>query len=126
MGDNACKSWEWHNTDVGSGYQAKGVYRQPSANVNPTKIVDMSRPVESNEQRKHSRDHENTKENSHKISKKKKSKPEKKSKKKKSKKESVDHSESENSEDDHIDQISSYNPLLQLFISKISEDTSTS
>mmetsp|Transcript_8172 Transcript_8172/g.13580 ORF Transcript_8172/g.13580 Transcript_8172/m.13580 type:complete len:101 (+) Transcript_8172:182-484(+) len=29
MGDNAEKTWEWHNTAVGVGYQAKGVMRQP-------------------------------------------------------------------------------------------------
>ena len=33
MGENAAKSWEWHNTVVGSGYQAKSVIRQRQAAV---------------------------------------------------------------------------------------------
>lgn len=42
MGENAKKSWEWHNTEVGAGYQAKGVVRQRVAEHNQvTKIVDM-------------------------------------------------------------------------------------
>ena len=38
MGDNANHSWAWHNTEVGKGYQARGVFRQPgvAASAAPT------------------------------------------------------------------------------------------
>eukprot|EP01038_Epipyxis_sp_PR26KG_P015314 gene15314-20639_t len=47
MGENARKDWEWHNTVVGKGYQAKGVVRQREtynsldSGVGQVKIVDM-------------------------------------------------------------------------------------
>jgi hypothetical protein len=42
MGENAKKTWDWHNTVVGAGYQAKGVVRQRVAEEPPaTKVVDM-------------------------------------------------------------------------------------
>lgn len=44
MGDNAKKSWEWHNTVVGEGYQAKGVVRQRHSEEFSTKVIDL-RPV---------------------------------------------------------------------------------
>jgi hypothetical protein len=44
MGDNARASWDWHNTEVGKGYQAKGVIRQPGSA--PTmKVIDQSQPL---------------------------------------------------------------------------------
>lgn len=45
MGENAKKSWDWHNTIVGEGYQAKGVVRQRVHVVAAPKIVDMSLDV---------------------------------------------------------------------------------
>lgn len=42
MGENAKKEWEWHNNQVGYGYQAKGVVRQSNAkNVQIEKVIDM-------------------------------------------------------------------------------------
>lgn len=44
MGDNAKKSWEWHNTKVGDGYQARGVIRQPNQlSSTSIKIIDMTK-----------------------------------------------------------------------------------
>ena len=42
MGENAKKGWEWHNTVVGEGYQARGVVRQPSSSILTTKVVNLS------------------------------------------------------------------------------------
>ena len=39
------KSWEWHNTEVGVGYQAKHVVRQKSFAPITDKIIDMRGPV---------------------------------------------------------------------------------
>ena len=41
MGENAKKEWEWHNNQVGLGYQAKGVIRQSNVNVQIEKVIDM-------------------------------------------------------------------------------------
>lgn len=41
MGDNAKKTWEWHNTVVGEGYQAKGVVRQRHSEEFSAKVVDL-------------------------------------------------------------------------------------
>lgn len=46
MGDNALKGWEWHNTEVGKGFQARGVVRQATIRSDPIKIIDMSAPRE--------------------------------------------------------------------------------
>jgi hypothetical protein len=48
MGDNARHARDWHNTEIGVGYQAKGVIRQPtvasfSTTSQPMKVIDMSR-----------------------------------------------------------------------------------
>lgn len=51
MGDNATKSWEWHNTEVGKGFQTRGVIRQPQANnASISKIVDMRGPMNDDSQ----------------------------------------------------------------------------
>lgn len=42
MGENAKKTWDWHNTVVGEGYQAKGVVRQRVSAEAAPKVVDMS------------------------------------------------------------------------------------
>ena len=39
------KSWEWHNTEVGVGYQAKHVVRQKTFAPITDKIIDMRGPV---------------------------------------------------------------------------------
>jgi hypothetical protein len=45
MGDNALANWEWKNTVVGEGYQAKGVIRQRTAQTTaPVKVTNMSAP----------------------------------------------------------------------------------
>lgn len=44
MGDNAKASWEWHNHEVGKGYQARGVIRQPGSS-NSVNVVDLSKPI---------------------------------------------------------------------------------
>ena len=41
MGENAKKEWEWHNNQVGIGYQAKGVVRQNNVHVKIDKVIDM-------------------------------------------------------------------------------------
>ena len=41
MGENANVSWDWHNTVVGQGYQARGVVRQAGAARSGVQIVDM-------------------------------------------------------------------------------------
>ncbi len=42
MGDNANKNWEWHNKEIGVGYAAKGVIRQPQASLKSVNVLDMS------------------------------------------------------------------------------------
>jgi hypothetical protein len=47
MGENAKKSWEWHNTVVGEGYQARGVVRQRVGEFQSVgKVIDMRGPVQ--------------------------------------------------------------------------------
>ncbi len=41
MGENAKKTWDWHNTVVGVGYQAKGVVRQRVGEEIAPKVLDM-------------------------------------------------------------------------------------
>lgn len=41
MGENANVSWDWHNTVVGQGYQARGVVRQAGAVRPGVTVVDM-------------------------------------------------------------------------------------
>ena len=41
MGENANVSWDWHNTVVGEGYQARGVVRQAGVKAPSVQIVDM-------------------------------------------------------------------------------------
>lgn len=49
MGENANSKWEWHNTSVGSGYQALGVVRQQSYGSEKMKIIDMRGPISTTE-----------------------------------------------------------------------------
>jgi hypothetical protein len=43
MGENAGKDWEWHNKEIGIGYAAKGVVRQPQSHPKVSQIVDMTK-----------------------------------------------------------------------------------
>lgn len=170
MGDNANNKWQWHNTEIGSGYQAKFVVRQPGKSYGEMKIVDMRGPNASEGynlskeatasydnkniplKRKHieheyddgtndgykndldkSRKTEIQSKDNKKEKKQKKEKKEKKHKEMKHKKSkrSRSHSVSSNDEDDdnsegrarnELPSISSYNPLMQLFVSKLSDD----
>ena len=46
MGDNAQANWEWKNTVVGEGYQARGVIRQRTAQTTaPIKVTNLSAPL---------------------------------------------------------------------------------
>ena len=63
MGDNATKRWEWHNVEVGEGYQAKGVVRQPGVSNNVlNNVVDMRKSVDSSLETKSRNDFHDTKE----------------------------------------------------------------
>ena len=43
MGENAKVRWEWHNNEVGEGYQARGVVRQSSIScTSKERIIDMT------------------------------------------------------------------------------------
>ena len=170
MGDNANNKWQWHNTEIGSGYQAKFVVRQPGKSNEEMKIVDMRGPVASEVQnlskvahdnknnplkREHDDDDDSNDTNDsykHKSTEKsrkneihskdnKKDKKQKKEKKEKKQKESKhkkskrsrSHSVSSNDDDDSskgrqardglsTHSVSAYNPLMQLFVSKLSDD----
>lgn len=110
MGDNATKSWEWHNNIVGQGYQARGVVRQPGLNDRKDlQIVDMSKPVEDLV-------HTGTAKFSDKVqSESPKEKVRKNSKKKRRR-------DADNSDDDVIKK-SNFNPLLQLLAKRLSNKT---
>ena len=103
MGENAKKTWDWHNTVVGVGYQAKGVVRQRVSEDVAPKVVDMrSSAIVPASQRKSSSPPSKVK--------KEKRKKEKKSKSSKRKSES----ESDASDSDVPDsKRSKFNPLLQ-------------
>lgn len=43
MGENAKVRWDWHNHEVGKGYQARGVVRQSSIScTSKERIIDMT------------------------------------------------------------------------------------
>ena len=99
MGDNATKSWDWHNTTVGEGYQARGVVRQRTGGSdNNMKIIDMTKQNDSvgtSSKRKRSNEsidanmnHSDAGDKAKKSKKESKKKSKKESKKKDSKKES--------------------------------------
>lgn len=104
MGDNANRSWEWHNTTVGQGYQAKGVIRQRTGRegelTTSSKILDMSsKASEDRPEKKSKKEH-----------KKESKKDSKKSKKHK-------HHSSKSDKKRH------FNPLLQLLATRLSNKT---
>jgi hypothetical protein len=108
MGENAKKTWDWHNTVVGVGYQAKGVVRQRvSEEPAPIKVKDMRGPVEVPDAQKPSKkEPEVTKT---------KDKEEKKAKKKKDSRKHKKRHDSDESSDDQSppSKRSKFNPLLQ-------------
>ena len=46
MGDNANIDRQWHNHEVGKGYQAPGVVRQRNVSNQMIKVIDMRNPQE--------------------------------------------------------------------------------
>lgn len=109
MGDNATKSWEWHNNIVGKGYQARGVIRQPGRNDRTElNIVDMSKPVEES--------HTNLAQSTDKIQSESPKEKDKKSSKKKRRREA-------DSDDGVLLQNSNFNPLLQVLAKRLSNKT---
>ena len=112
MGDNAKYTRDWHNVEVGQGYQARGVVRQPTAApAAGMKIVDYSKPdhvvVNNNTESSHNHKKPSTEIKSHSDKKdKKKDKKKKVSKSKSSSKSSF-----------------KFNPLLQLLATRLSDKT---
>lgn len=147
MGDNAKKTWEWHNVEVGKGFQSRGVVRQPQVQHKADKIIDLRGPISTVElpaatesepaaRRKRSADYSSSdhdsdsrngsdnedSESKHKKSKKHKSPPEPKGNRKKSSKSSKRRS-SEPSRTASVTQRRRFNPLLQLLASRLSDTT---
>ncbi len=113
MGDNAKKGWEWHNTVVGEGYQAKGVIRQRTAveQKQIIAVVDLSKKEMSSELESLSKSDELRKE------KKRKHEKESKEHKKSSKKKSSKDKEAKEVRGDP------FNPLLQYLATRLSNKT---
>jgi hypothetical protein len=143
MGDNANVDWEWKNTVVGEGYQAKGVIRQPGVASEKMRIVNMSLPPpeESNvrkrsDKRARSESDDEDDRVGHKKSKKKDKKDEKKAKKdRKHDKKKDKKKEHKRSSSYHRDKYNGsrsrgkeadgvgFNPLLQHLASSLSNKT---
>ena len=111
MGDNAKVNWGWHNNEVGHGYQAKHVIRQPGVKSNQTiKIIDKSVPsiasVPSKPEEQcstNSKDKKDPKKDSKKEKKKDSKKEKKKTHKKKHNRKEHSESDSDQSSDDYSD-----------------------
>lgn len=119
MGENAKKTWEWHNTVVGEGYQARGVVRQRVSEEPATvKVIDMRGP-ESKILEKMSRGDDK------KVSKHK----DKKKKSKSSKHKRRTHSDSESDSENHKSRSGTkkarFNPLLQALSIRLRDNLST-
>lgn len=111
MGDNATKSWEWHNNIVGQGYQARGVVRQPGRNdKKELHIVDMSKPVEEK------LIHISTAKSSENVQSESPKEKDRKSSKKKRRRDADD-------SDHDVVEKSNFNPLLQLLAKRLSNKT---
>mmetsp|Transcript_31897 Transcript_31897/g.32517 ORF Transcript_31897/g.32517 Transcript_31897/m.32517 type:complete len:152 (+) Transcript_31897:132-587(+) len=140
MGDNANIQWEWHNHDVGKGYQARGVVRQPGVQASHAKLIDFRpdlstklevNPSQEDDENGCSRKRKCESTNAHKVTdsgndsiihrkKQKKEKKAEKSKKKKHKKmKQKKHKEVIESERELI----TFNPLLQLLATRLSNKT---
>lgn len=116
MGENANVKWDWHNDEVGKGYQARGVIRQPSLLQSHHKTLDLSLVSDSISRKRTASDPEASAKSSNEDKKRKKDrKMEKKHKKKKS------------SSHEHLDRNpgnrNTFNPLLQLLASHLSNTT---
>jgi hypothetical protein len=143
MGDNANVDWEWKNTVVGEGYQARGVIRQPKVSSEKVKIMNMSLPpaeiVNSSKVEKtvdkrarsdsDDEDHRSPRKKSKKKDKKdeKKAKKERKQEKKKSKKKKSSSSHRDKNRDDDSNRGflngAGFNPLLQYLATSLSNKT---
>jgi sRNA-binding protein len=133
MGDNARVDWDWHNKTVGEGYQARGVIRQRGVDVPDMKVIDYSKhEVDLNDDHCHSLKKSHKHEKKAKKSNKKKAKDSKdhdqKKKKKKKKAEKSHRKEgkkksNKSSDEDTIitKEYQIFNPLLQYFVSKLSD-----
>ena len=124
MGDNASQIRDWHNQEVGRGYQSAGVVRQRGPAAEVGKILDMRRPVseETDSSEERGSDKELAKKKARKEDKKEKKKKDSKKerkerKEKKIKKKSKKDKKRENSED------STFNPFLQVLATRISNTT---
>ena len=123
----------WHNIDIGVGYQAKGVFRQPTAEKPTVFVIDSSKEVNPNiNTLKRTHDAEDSiksKQTTAESSSKdqnhskhdKKSKHKKERKEKKVKKEKK-HSKKSKKDDNKTSEENNFNPLLQLFATRISDD----
>ncbi len=132
MGDNAKVSWDWHNTVVGQGYQAKGVVRQRTGREHlTTNVLDLSQKeskkrsieVEDKDNKKKPKESKEKKERKDKDKKK-----EKKNKKEKKHKKSDKHGESHDSKkkspshnQTSTQNVEMFNPLLQVFLSRLAD-----
>jgi hypothetical protein len=132
MGENAKKTWEWHNVVVGQGYQAKGVIRQPGSSSSYA-VTDLSKRsiLEVDGDLKNSNDGDIS---SSKKKKQGKDKVKKEKKKKKHKHNKRRRSRTSGDDDGHDDVVVTkeedlavprYDPLLQYFASLISDTTRT-
>ena len=123
MGDNANQIRDWHNQEVGRGYQSAGVVRQRGPVAEVGKILDMRGPVseETDSSEECGSDKELAKKKARKEGKKEKkkkdSKKERKERKEKKIKKSKKEKKKENSED------STFNPFLQVLATRISNTT---
>ena len=124
MGDNAKQFKDWHNIEVGKGYQARGVVRQPgsapSTAPQPMKVLDFSKPVvqeASSEPRSEKGREGGEGERKSEKKAKKYSSSHKSSKKEKKHKKSSSSSSSSKSH--------KFNPLLQLLATRLSDKTLT-
>lgn len=110
MGENAKKTWDWHNTVVGVGYQAKGVVRQRVSEEVVANVVDMRQAVPHDQMK----DHQSTPQQNEKNSKRKK-KDKKDNKKSSSRRRRADSDSSDSSDSSHtpLSKKSKFNPLLQ-------------
>eukprot|EP01035_Chromulina_nebulosa_P020609 gene20609-26721_t len=126
MGENARVDWEWHNNEIGRGYQAKGVIRQPGQlNTSIVNIIDKTKLVNiksdkntNNDDDSSDTNHIHHKKHKKNIKKSKNSKDKKKDKRKDKKKDKKKEKDKSNTND-----LQDFNPILQFFASRISDST---
>lgn len=119
---------EWYNVEVGIGYQAAHVIRQPLANQprDAVKVIDMTKPKDNIREKAIKND------DKHDIREPKRSKSDKKGKdkekdrsrdKKKHKKDKASHRSDKGKVADVVEDKLLFNPILQYFASTISDNT---